>query len=57
MQPIGKPICQSCGMPLSEESVMGTNRNGRKNKFYCAFCFQNGEFVDQGITLNEKIEK
>ena len=26
-------------------------------KEYCFHCFQNGTFVDEGITLQEKIEK
>jgi hypothetical protein len=50
-------ICQSCGMPLQNEEDFGTNENGSKNNEFCHFCFQNGRFTDEGITMDEKIEK
>lgn len=50
-------ICQSCGMPLGNEDDFGTNANGSISEEYCFHCFQNGEFLDEGITLQEKIEK
>lgn len=51
------PICQSCGMPLRKEADYGTNEDGKKNDEYCFHCFQKGKFVDEGITLQEKMEK
>ena len=50
-------ICQSCGMPLQKEEDFGTNANGSKSEKYCFHCFQNGEFLDEGITLEGKISK
>ena len=51
-------ICQSCGMPLDKDpNKGGTNLNGSLSDKYCSFCFQNGKFADEGITLKEKIEK
>ena len=50
-------ICQSCGMPLQKEEDFGTNANGSKSEEYCSHCFQNGEFLDEGITLEGKISK
>ena len=51
-------ICQSCGMPLDKDpNKGGTNSNGSKSDKYCSFCFQNGKFTDEGITLKEKMEK
>jgi hypothetical protein len=47
-------ICQSCGMPLQKEEDFGTNASGSKSEEYC---FQNGKFLDEGITLQEKIDK
>ena len=44
-------------MPLQKEDDFGTNTNGSKSEEYCFHCFQNGTFVDEGITLQEKIEK
>ena len=52
-----KVICQSCGMPLEKEEHQGTNTDGSKNNEYCCFCYQKGKFTDEGITMEEKIEK
>lgn len=49
--------CQSCGMPLRNEEDFGTNADGNKSNEYCFHCFQNGKFLDEGITLQEKIDK
>jgi len=35
----------------------GTNADNSKSKKYCSFCYGNGKFKDEGITLREKIEK
>lgn len=51
------PICQSCGMPMQKDEDFGTNADGGKNKEYCHFCFKDGKFTDEGITMEEKIEK
>lgn len=51
------PICQSCGMPLQKDEYFGTNEDGSKSKEYCFHCFQNGKFLDEGITLQGKIDK
>jgi hypothetical protein len=44
-------------MPLQKEEDFGTNVGGSKNEEYCFHCFQNGRFLDEGITLQEKINK
>ncbi len=48
-------ICQSCGMPMKDESVFGTNKDGTKNSDYCIYCYKSGEFV-QKYTMDEMIE-
>jgi len=51
-------ICQSCGMAIDKDpNKGGTNSDGSKSEKYCSFCFQNGKFTDEGITLKEQIEK
>ncbi|MEE8637582.1 MAG: zinc ribbon domain-containing protein [Candidatus Margulisiibacteriota bacterium] len=50
-------ICQSCSMPLRKDDDLGTNADGSKNKDYCHFCFKDGKFTDEGITMEQKIEK
>jgi len=44
-------------MPLRKEEDYGTNADGSKSNEYCFHCFQKGKFLDEGITLQEKIEK
>jgi len=50
-------ICQSCGMPMNDKADHGTTTEGGYHDEYCKYCFQNGRFVDEGITMKEKIEK
>ena len=48
-------ICQSCAMPMEDESVFGTNQDGSKNPDYCIYCYKNGEFKDN-VSMAEYIE-
>lgn len=50
-----KHICQSCAMPLDDESKYGTNEDHSKNSEYCNFCFQEGKFT-MDVSMNELIE-
>jgi hypothetical protein len=50
-----KLICQSCGMPMEEDSTFGTNADWSKNEDYCLYCFKNGRYT-QNVTMNEMIE-
>lgn len=50
------PRCQSCGMPL-EEGFYGTNADSTQSQEYCSFCFQDGIFTDEGLTVDDMIEK
>ena len=54
---IPQGLCQSCGMPIRTKEEFGTDANGRKNKEYCHFCFKDGKFTDEGITMEQKIDK
>ncbi len=47
--------CQSCGMVLIKDSDKGTESDGRKSEEYCAFCYQQGRFI-QDLTIEELIE-
>ena len=35
----------------------GTNSNGNQNQEYCRYCYQNGNFTDPDITVEQMIEK
>ncbi|PKP21801.1 MAG: transcriptional regulator [Bacteroidetes bacterium HGW-Bacteroidetes-20] len=51
-------ICQSCGMPLVKDPQGGgTNADQSISEKYCSFCYQNGVFLDEGISLEDKIAK
>ena len=48
-------ICQSCAMPLYSDDVYGTNADGSKNKDYCKYCYENGEFTSD-VSMDEMLE-
>lgn len=50
-----KQRCQSCGMPLGD-GFFGTNADGLFTKEYCKFCFQNGNFIDPTLTVEDMIK-
>ncbi len=56
MEPDG-PLCQSCGMPMLKQDEFGTNADGRKNRDYCKFCYQNGSFTEPNATMEQMAEK
>ncbi len=48
-------FCQSCGMPLTEEALHGTNADGSRSADYCRYCYQSGRF-SRDETVEEMIE-
>lgn len=48
-------ICQSCGMPITNKELFGTNKDGNINDDYCKYCYNLGEFIDK-VTMEEYIE-
>ncbi len=48
--------CQSCGMPMTEKDQLGSNLDGSQNNEYCVFCFKEGKFTNDGISLGKMIE-
>lgn len=42
-------------MPIDDENLWGTNKDGSKNSDYCIYCYKDGEFL-QKATLAEYIE-
>ena len=39
-------------MPMDNESVFGTNKDGSKNPDYCIYCYKDGEFIDN-VSMGE----
>ena len=48
-------FCQSCGMPLDSQEVIGTNKDGSHNNDYCVYCYKDGGFTAD-CTMDEMIE-
>ena len=48
--------CQSCGMPMTDDSHFGKSADGAKNDDYCCHCHPNGALVNPTETLEEMIE-
>ena len=49
--------CQSCGVPLANNQILGTQEDGAKNNEYCIFCFKEGNFTEPNITMEAIINK
>lgn len=52
-----KPLCQSCGIPLDNDAIKGTEKNGLKNQEYCKFCYDQGGFINPNLTIDEMKER
>lgn len=46
-------FCQSCGMPLTTEESKGTENNGMKNNDYCKFCYEDSNFKNPEMNLED----
>ena len=47
---LGSPrqlICQCCGMPLNEDSLISREPDSSYNEEYCKWCYADGEFAYQ----------
>lgn len=45
---LGSPrrlICQCCGMPLEDDTIMGRNNDGALNEDYCKWCYSDGTYT------------
>ena len=48
-------ICQSCGMPITAEEQLGTNKDGSVNSDYCKYCYKDGKFIDD-VSMEKYVE-
>lgn len=48
--------CQSCGMPMEDTSLYGTEKDGSKSLDYCTYCYEGGSFRKPEETMEEMIE-
>ncbi len=51
---MSKPMCQSCGMPLSKDKQGGASlADGSLSSEYCSLCMADGVFFYQGDDVKE----
>ncbi len=50
------PRCQSCAMPMNSQEEFGTEAGGARSTDYCTYCYKNGAFTLQDITMREMCE-
>ena len=46
-------FCQSCSMPLHNDAMLGTEKDGSRNRQFCKYCYQDGSFVNPNMSLQE----
>ena len=51
-----KHICQSCGMPLDDESLRAPEPDGELSGKYCKWCYSDGRFI-RDCTRDEMVEQ
>lgn len=44
-------ICQCCGMPLNEDSLISREKDGSYNEDYCKWCYADGKFAYESKEL------
>ena len=49
------PFCQSCGMPLTDPTLRGTEADGSTSPHYCKYCYDKGKFTGE-MTMEEMID-
>ncbi len=50
-------ICQSCGMPMDDDTDYGTAKDNSPSYDYCAHCFKGGEFTVKTGSAEEFVDK
>lgn len=45
-------LCQSCGIPLKDETDFGTEKDGTLSTKYCEKCYQDGEWTKTDLAFD-----
>ncbi|WP_308589640.1 zinc ribbon domain-containing protein [uncultured Oscillibacter sp.] len=56
---LGSPrplVCQSCGMPLSDDELLAREADGTFQEKYCKWCWNGGDFATD-CTMEEMVEQ
>ena|ERR1700722_283676 len=46
-------FCQSCTLPMENMEDRGNEKDGSKSNIYCKYCYQDGEFTEPDMTLDQ----
>ena len=49
--------CQSCGKEFSSKRQYGTNKDASINLGFCNDCYENGEYVNPSLTIQEVLSE
>ena len=57
---LGEPrklICQCCGMPIDDDSILGRDKDGTLNEAYCKWCYADGTYTYNDMDeINEHVD-
>ena len=48
--------CQCCSMPIADPELHGTEHDGTPSDAFCKYCYQDGSFTADGVSMDEFIE-
>lgn len=48
--------CQSCGMPLADASLLGTEADGALAEHFCKWCYTDGSYADPSMTMEQMVD-
>ena len=48
--------CESCGMPLANPDLLGTEADGSPARRYCKWCYEGGTYTTPDITMEEMLD-
>ena len=52
-----KLICQCCGMPIDDDSILGRDKDGTLNEAYCKWCYADGTYTYNDMDeINEHVD-
>lgn len=48
-------VCQSCGMPLADASLLGTEADGSPSEHHCKWCYADGSYLG-ACTMEDMVD-
>jgi hypothetical protein len=51
------PFCQSCGLALDAQNLLGTDAAGKRVDEFCIYCYHRGVFSEPAVSCDEMIAR